>query len=387
VRARPCLRRWAVWIGCLTLASAAAAGSWPQFRGDAAQTGCTGSPTPADLKRLWSHESRSSVESTAAIADGKVFVGLVDNALLALELAGGRQVWKRATQGGVKASPCVAEGRVFVGDDSGVFYAADARTGDILWRYDTGTAQEILSSAVWVKDRVIFGSYDSHLYCLSARDGRLLWKGKTDAQVHAAACVAGDVALAAGCDAWLRAFALDTGIEKSSMELRSNVSAAPAFDGKRLYVPTLNGRVLAVEWPDARIAWTFAPKSRGSFYASAAVSADAVIVADRSGHVRCLDPSNGEERWDFRARGPVDSSPIIAAGRVFFGCDGGGVYGLDRATGRQVWRFDAGASVKASPAVADGRLVIGCEDGAIYCFGERPSHERPTTGAREANAP
>lgn len=353
------------------LAGVCAAGSWPQFRGDPAQTGATTERLPTRLHLLWTHETNSGVESTAAIVGGRVFVGLADGGVLALDLATGKHVWKCATAGGVRASACVAGGRVFIGDDTGVFYAIRADTGKLAWRFDTRSEQEILSSAACVKGRVLFGSYDSHLYCLSASDGTLRWKYQTEAQVHCAPCVADGAAVVAGCDAWLRAISLKSGKETEKVSLKSNVAATPAFDGNRLYVPTLNGRVLAVKWGGGGVAWRFVPRQRGQFYASAAVSGKAVVVADRRGSVRRLDADKGTEVWSFRAGGPVDSSPVIAGDNVYVGCDAGNLYALDLATGRPEWQFAAGSALKASPAVAEGRLVIGSDDGAIYCFGAR----------------
>jgi len=49
------------------------------------------------------------------------------------------------------------------------------------WKFETGG--EIVSSANFAGDRVVFGSYDSTLYCLTA-DGKLAWKFKTQGPVQ-----------------------------------------------------------------------------------------------------------------------------------------------------------------------------------------------------------
>jgi outer membrane protein assembly factor BamB len=178
------------------------------------------------------------------------------------------------------------------------------------------------------------------------------------------------VAAIAGCDGHLRLIDLETGKERAAIELGGNVAAAPAFDGRRFYVPTYSGRIFCVDLETRKIVWRHQVKG-GSFYASAAVAGDRVIVAGRDKIVRCLRAADGAEQWRFRTRGRVDSSPVVVDDRVFVGSDDGRLYGLALVSGRLRWSFPAGSPIMASPAVGEGALVIGADDGAIYCFGER----------------
>ena len=53
-------------------------GAWPQFRGNPRLTGVTDDAPPATLKLLWKYEVGESIDSSAAIADGAVYVGALD---------------------------------------------------------------------------------------------------------------------------------------------------------------------------------------------------------------------------------------------------------------------------------------------------------------------
>ena len=48
--------------------------AWPQFRGNPQLTGVAASTLPATLKLLWTYEAGDSIESSAAIVDGAVYV-------------------------------------------------------------------------------------------------------------------------------------------------------------------------------------------------------------------------------------------------------------------------------------------------------------------------
>jgi hypothetical protein len=105
----------------------APAASWPQFRGSAPLTGVSGSKLPDQLKELWTYDAGDAIESSAAIADGVVYVGSQPGFLHAINLADGKLKWKyKATEDGLgESSPAVAGGLVYIGDLSGVLHAVD----------------------------------------------------------------------------------------------------------------------------------------------------------------------------------------------------------------------------------------------------------------------
>ncbi|HLW77712.1 MAG TPA: PQQ-binding-like beta-propeller repeat protein, partial [Bryobacteraceae bacterium] len=144
-----------------------AADSWPQFRGNPSLTGVTASAVPKTLKLLWTFDAGQSVESSAAIVDGVVYVGDQTPELIAVNLADGKLRWryKGAMDGLGESSPAVHNGIVVVGDLSGVIHAVKAADGSKLWTFTANG--EVKASPVIVDDRVIIGSYDGNLYCLS----------------------------------------------------------------------------------------------------------------------------------------------------------------------------------------------------------------------------
>src|SRR5215813_3210505 len=112
------------------LAVAQKADEWPQFRGNPQLTGVTTSAIPANLKLLWTYEAGDSIESSAAISGGVVYVGSQTADLLAIDLHTGKLRWKYHAKDGIgESSPTVHDGVVYVGDLSGLLHAVTAADG------------------------------------------------------------------------------------------------------------------------------------------------------------------------------------------------------------------------------------------------------------------
>ena len=81
-----------VLLAISAMAQEAPANNWSQFRGNQRNTGVSESKIPADLKVLWTFEAGDSIESSAAIVGGTVFVGTQKGELVALSLDGPLQI-------------------------------------------------------------------------------------------------------------------------------------------------------------------------------------------------------------------------------------------------------------------------------------------------------
>ena len=356
-------------IFCLPVhAQETPADNWSQFRGNHHLTGVSLADVPASLKVLWTFEAGDSIESSAAIVGGTVFVGTQKGELVALNLDNGQVYWKFNTGAPIgESSPAFSNGAVYIGDSAGWFNALNASNGQKYWAFKTGT--EIKSSPVVVGDRVLIGSYDQYLYCLSTRNGAVLWKFKTNAQVHATPSVAGGLVYLAGCDGLFRAIRLADGKEEFSLRFDAYTAASPALRNSGAFFGTFDNEVLGVNLQNRSIGWRYTnPERQFPFYSSAAVTSSHVVLGGRDKMVHGLSMT-GKPIWTFATRARVESSPAIASGRVYVGSNDGRFYVLNLENGAKLWEFNAGAPFSASPAIGRGRVVIGSQDGRLYCFG------------------
>ena len=360
----------AVLLSCVGAVRAqdAPSNNWSQFRGNYQLTGVSQSSVPGTLRQIWTFDAGESIESSAAIVGGTVFVGTQKGELIALNLENGAVYWRYTIDDPIgESSPAYSNGVVYVGDLAGWFHAVDARSGQKLWAFKTGT--EIKSSPVVVGDRVLIGSYDQNLYCLSTRNGSVIWKVRTDGPVHSTPSILDGIAYIAGCDEVFRGIRVADGREVVNVSSGAYTGASPALRGGNAYYGTFENEVLSLSLADRRISWRYEhPQRKFPFYSSAAVVNDLLVVGGRDKMVHGIS-TTGKALWTFVTRARVESSPAIAGDRVYIGSNDGKFYVLSLGTGAKVWEFTAGAAFSASPAIANGKIVIGAQDGKLYCFG------------------
>ncbi|MFQ6131159.1 MAG: PQQ-binding-like beta-propeller repeat protein [Armatimonadota bacterium] len=108
---------------------------WPTYRRDAARSGRTKAPVPADVQRTWERELGGRL-SSLVVADGKVFVASIDtHSVHALAADSGDRVWSYTVGGRVDSPPTVWEGRVLFGSADGHVYCLRADDGKLIWRF------------------------------------------------------------------------------------------------------------------------------------------------------------------------------------------------------------------------------------------------------------
>ena len=348
-----------------------AAAEWPMFRGNAQLTGASAASLPDKPGIRWRRQLPEAIDSTAAIAGGRAFVGCDDGRLYCLKMSDGTPVWDYPAKDAVRSSPCAAGELVIVGDNAGLVHAIDAQTGRMRWTFRT--EGEVISSPVCEGDRVLFGSYDGFLYCLNLADGRLLWKAETEGRIHGTPSVVGGTVFVAGCDEQFHMVNLEDGKPLGKVAMGSFSGASAAVSGSRAYVGTFSNQVLALDWATGQVAWRYEPKgSTAPFYGSAAVAADRVVIGGRDHKVHAIAAADGLPLWTFTTQDEIDASPVIVGQRAIVPSSDGTLYSLTLADGKEAWRFEAGSPLLASPAVADGCLVIGSESGMLYCLGDKP---------------
>ena len=362
----------------LLCAAHATFGNWASFRGNAQLTGVADAELPDNPQLLWTFQAGDIIESTAAVADGTVYVGALDGILYAIDAQTGEKRWTYQADTHIKASPTFHNGIVYFGDGDGVFHAVDISTHEMKWQFRTDG--EIISSANIVGDRVLFGSYDGFLYCLNRENGELLWKFETEGYVHGTPGVwteparessgAANFVILTGCDSYLRVINIEDGTQTQQVDLGAYVGASPAISQNRVYCGTYGTEILGVALDTGAITWRYQhPKRQFPFFASAALTEDSVIIGGRDKMVHALSLETGEPVWTYTAKSSIESSAVIAGTRAFVGTTRGVLIGLDITTGESVWEFATGASIVASPSVSDGKIYIGTEDGILYCFG------------------
>ena len=369
-----CVARWMAGWGVVGLAGlASAAGeSWPMFRGGPGLTGVAAGSLPDALELRWTFKAAQPVKSSAALADGRVYVGADDGKIYALAADTGKELWSFKTQDTIEASPLALEGTVYVGSSDGFLYALEAATGKLKWKYQTG--DKILGAANWFRAgappalRIVVGSYDFKVHCVDAATGQAVWTFETANYVNGTPAVADGRIVFGGCDAMLHVLDAVKGTELGAVEAGAYMAGSAAISGARAYGGQYGEEVLCVDLAAMKNVWT-CRQPDSPFFSSPAVTDTRVVIGGRDKQLHCLDRATGKVLWLFPTQGDVDSSPVVCGDKVVVGSQDGRLYMVALATGKQVWSYEIGKPLTASPSVAGGLVVIGSEDGAVYAFG------------------
>tara|TARA_Y100001934_G_scaffold275554_1_gene370238 strand:- start:44 stop:1231 length:1188 start_codon:yes stop_codon:yes gene_type:complete len=362
----------------LLLAATATQADWPMFRGNPGLTGVSDAKLPNQLALLWKYKVGEPVKSSAAIVDGRVFVGGDDGQMHCINLTTGKKIWTYVTQkknpDPVEASPTVLNGRVFFGGLDGKVLALDAKTGGKLWEFETD--DQIVGGANWVKapngkdDWIIVGSWDYNLYALDAKTGKKQWIFECQERINGTPAVVKGRTLFGGCDAMVHVIHLAKGKEEKAVESTDPIAASAAAEGDHVYVGSMGSQFLCFDMKAGKMLWKYEDRPF-NYESSPALTKNRVLFGGQDKRLHCLNRADGALQWVFNTKGQVNSSPVVCGNRVLFGSNDGKVYMVSLDLGKRIWEFETEDSITASPAVANGKVVIGSEDGFVYCFGPK----------------
>jgi outer membrane protein assembly factor BamB/signal recognition particle receptor subunit beta len=353
---------------------------WPMFGGNDARDRNHSGPapypvrtpdypvcTPDSVNVRWRYQTHGRVQSSPAVAGGRVYVGSGDNHIYALDARTGAVQWRYETDGRVRSSPAFADGRVYVGSSDRHIYALDARTGTVQWRYQT--YGQVKSSPAFADGRVYVGSFDNQIYALDARTGRMQWRYKTGGGSSSPAVADGRVYVGSR-DRHIYALDARTGAVQWRYRTRGYVWSSPAVADGRVYVGSSDNHIYALDARTGRMQWRY--ETGGSVTSSPVVADGRVYVGSHDRHIYALDARTGAVQWRYETGSWVRSSPAFADGRVYVGSNNHYIYALDARTGAVQWRYETGDRVLSSPAVAGEHVYVGSDDGHIYAFGGPP---------------
>lgn len=345
---------------------------WTMFGGGQGLLGRASGTLSDTLLVLWKFKTGAEVKSSAAISQGRVFIGSSDTNVYALDLRSGEKRWSYTTEDAVEAAPCVVDGTVFVGSSDGFLYALDAETGGLKWKYETDG--EILGAANWTrspdgqKTWVLVGSYDNRVHCVDSESGQAVWTYETDNYVNGSPAVADGMCVFGGCDAIIHAISVSDGSKVAGIDSGSYIAGSAAFVDGQVYVGNYDDVCLRADIDSAKIVWEYT-ESEAAIFSSPAVTDRLVVFGSRDNSVHALRRDDGKQVWAFKTLGEVDSSPAICGDKVVVGSEDGRLYMLRLTDGKLLWSYEIGKPILSSPAVAQGAVVIGCDDGYVYAFG------------------
>lgn len=172
-----------------------------------------------------------------------------------------------------------------------------------------------------------------------------------------------------------------------SFETAAPILASPAVVDGRVYLPTGDRRIVALDAQDGHVLWEV--PSTGPMDSSPAVADGTVFVGLRDGRVLALNTESGAVRWEYETGNPVMGPPVVHEGVVYVGSGDGFLYALDARTGAFLWSYDTESWISSGPAVQGNMVVVSNHQGWVHVVDWTTGESRMTydTASGSVSAP
>jgi outer membrane protein assembly factor BamB len=334
-------------------------------------TNCSG--TPATCAPLWtgSVPSGAGFETSPAVVNGIAYIAGEDAVLYAFDAAGVTNcsgtpktcspLWGAPMASFVRSSPVVANGVVYIGGSRDTIEAFDA-SGNT----NCAGAPKVCAPLWTGTAPAIIGAQDS----VPAVGNGLVYVGARDGNLYAF-----DAAGTTNCGGSPR---VCSPIWAATTTAGVEVASSPAISGDTVYVGADN--LYAFDALTGARRWV-APTA-GSIESSPALGNGLVYVGDSNGTMLAFDaggvsncsgpPKICTPIWASQASTTIFlSSPAVANGVVYIGSFHD-VHAFDAINGAPLSHFTTGGFVQASPAVSNGTVYVGSGDGNLYALTQSP---------------
>ena len=379
--------------------------NYPMLQYDAQRTGNVSGIAPETASLLWQSGERTAgcIEAGPIVSGGMVYIstwwssgicveGHGTDALYCLNVSTGEEIWNKTEVYGASTA-AIADGKLFVGTHSGNIACVDMTSGEILWSKkieENPSWYGVASSPLVVDDEVYVLSFsDGTLHAFSF-DGTEHWDFSTSGEIfcYSSPSAYRDKIFFAGNNKGQHALYcldLNTREEVWKFTTETEIRGSPTIwsDEKMVFFTTkyVYGKphkLYAVNITTGDEVWNV---THYSSWASPALSNGKLYIGGSAVDTTfyCYDALNGSLSWENEEMGgAIDSSPVVADGKVYFGTNevDGTIYAMDANNGTILWNytlyiphgFGGGFNVASHPAISNRTLFIGVDNLGVLAF-------------------
>lgn len=209
---------------------------------------------PATKKIKWQFHAAGKIYTTPAIQNDKLIISATDGNIYCLNADNGNLRWKFVTSKSIVASPAIYNSAVYVGSSEGLFRCIDLNTGKLRWTFDS-VKNFVKSVPVYYQNKIYFGGWGNEFYCVNADDGTLVWKyndGYTNRMLSPASClpvIVKNKLFIVAPDRYMTALDANTGTviwkhRWNDQWVRESIGVS--VDSTLIYAKTMQGRLIGV---------------------------------------------------------------------------------------------------------------------------------------------
>ncbi|MBI1214795.1 MAG: PQQ-binding-like beta-propeller repeat protein [Alphaproteobacteria bacterium] len=278
-----------------------------------------------------------------------------------------------------------------------------------VWKTSIGEGGDsrtpLIAAPVVVEDSVFTLDTAGNVSAFALKDGKRLWRQSiTPRGEEDTGALGGGLAYDSGklyvTNGYRYVMALDPA--KGSLLWKADIPeparAAPTVVDKRLYLVTLDNKLMVFNADNGEPLWNYAGVSETTnLLGSASPAADQslVVLPLSSGELYGLRPENGQVVWQdnlsavlrtgaLSSIADIRGLPVIDQGVVYAASFSGRMVALDRVTGQRLWQRELGSANTPWTAgevvyvlTADQQLVaLSRKNGGVYWSVQLPAHEK-----------
>ena len=287
---------------------------------------------------------------------------------------GGALLWSYRTKSHVESSPAIANGRAYIGAGDDGYYCfelePDSRGNPVMvWHLAGDKYPDAENNPVEHEGRVYLGLGlgGQAVVCVDAASGRELWRVPTPFPVFGSPAIArGKVFVGMGNGDFI--FSAEELIAKKMEELRAAGTSETVMDGMAKEWKT-HGEVWCIDLATHQVEWRF--ETDRTVLGAVVAGEDRLFFGSRGGTVYSVD-FNGKQIATWNARTPVLASLAVTPSHVYATSQSGRLFALDQASLQPVWETTLGVagSFLSSPAIARGHVYVGSPDDGLLCVGQ-----------------
>lgn len=304
-------------------------------------------------------------ESDPLVQDGRVYLGLGlnGNAVVCVDAGSGKELWRVATPSPVFTPPTIARGKLFIGMGLGNFVETEEEV--------IAATQERLRKAGKTEEEITAASkvmpVGGEAWCIDLATQKVDWRFKTDRTVLGAIVAGEDRVFFASRGGTVYSVGLD-GKQLGTWNAHARIIASLALTESHVYAVTENGRLFALERAGLLPAWETSLGPPGTFLSSPSVARGHVYVGSPEDGLLCVGRPGGQ------------TAAQIWAGHLGGAGVGGNLDGTKLPEhGETIWQRTG--AVTAPSAAINGKLFIplaGASRNGMLCLRNERSQELPT---------
>ncbi len=304
--------------------------------------------------RIWQFDTTAeddggtNVGGGIAFDDGTLYVATGRAQALALDPATGQPRWRQTIDSAARAAPTVAEGKLFIpmlGDRLVALAAAD---GKRLWGYqaaESTTAVLGLPSPAYADGLVVAGFGSGDLVALRGASGAVVWSDSLAAArgreslvdlsaIHGMPVIQNGQVFAIGLGSVMLALDLRSGRRLWERDVASDQT--PCVAGDWIFVLNTDSQLAAVAGVDGSVAWVtqlqpfenMDKRQDPIVWQGPTLVADRLIVTSSTGLAQAVSPYTGQVLGDQALSGTVAVAPALAGNTMFVIIDDGQLVAL-----------------------------------------------------------